>query len=140
MPRLLTLFLTLVLAACTAAETPAAPSLVGSTWILKSMPGWEMQQAPQLPMLEFRSGTEAGGRAGCNTWGGTYELKGNRIKFNAMYMTEMACQYGMDVEQRYLDMLTRARMLTVAGETLTLADEANTTIATFFRASKAVPP
>lgn len=132
--------LALTLAACAAENTPASPQLVGTSWILKSMPGWQMQQAPQLPMLEFRSATEAGGRAGCNIWGGTYELKANRIRFGAAYMTEMACPYGMDVEQRYIDMLARARTLAVAGDTLTLADEANAEIATFFRASKAVPP
>lgn len=139
MTRLATLLLALFLAACSAGDAPTSSSLAGSTWILKSMPGWQMQQAPQIPMLEFRSASEVGGRAGCNTWGGTVELKGNRVTFNAMYMTEMACEYGMDVEQRYIDTLGRARTLTVTGDTLTLADEAGAEIATFFRASKAVP-
>ena len=140
MTRLAFFALALALVACTAGDTPGTPSLVGSNWILKSMPGWQMQQAAQIPMIEFRSATEAGGRAGCNIWGGTYELKGNRIRFSATYMTEMACQYGMDVEQRFIDMLAQARTLTVEGETLTLADETNTELARFFRASKAVPP
>lgn len=139
MTRLLHVFFAILLAGCSAGDTPASPSLVGSTWILKAMPGWEMQQAPQIPMLEFRSASEVGGRAGCNTWGGTVELKGNRVSFSAVYMTEMACQFGMDVEQRYVEMLGRARTLTVAGDTLTLTDEAGAEIARFFRASKAVP-
>lgn len=140
MTRLTTLLLALTLAACAAEDAPASQTLVGTSWILKSMPGWQMQQAPQLPMLEFRTPTEAGGRAGCNIWGGNYELKANRIRFSATYMTEMACAYGMDVEQRYLDMLSRARTLAVSGDTLTLTDETNAEIASFFRASKAVPP
>jgi heat shock protein HslJ len=138
--RLLPLLLALVLTACTAGNAPASPTLAGSEWVLKSMPGWEMQQAPQIPTLHFQSDAQVGGRSGCNTWGGGYELKGTSIRFGQMRSTLMACAYGMDVETRFHDLLKRARTLSVDGDTLTLADETGTTLATFFRASKAVPP
>jgi putative lipoprotein len=140
MPRFITLLAAFLLAACSADIAPAGSQLANTEWVLKSMPGWEMQQAPQIPTLHFQSGTQVGGRSGCNTWGGSYELKGDKISFGQMRTTLMACAYGMDVETRFHAMLKRARTLAVAGETLTLGDDTGATIATFFRASRAVPP
>jgi heat shock protein HslJ len=75
-----------------------------------------------------------------NSWGGTYSLNGTSVRFGQMHSTMMACAYGMDVEARFHDMLRQARTLIVVGETLTLGAEDGTELATFFRASTAVPP
>ncbi|NOT39738.1 MAG: META domain-containing protein [Alphaproteobacteria bacterium] len=140
MKPLLTLLAALILASCTAGNAPAAPPLAGSQWVLKAMSGWEMGKAPQVPTLNFQSDTQVGGRGGCNSWGGSYELKGTSVRFGQMRSTLMACAYGMDVETRFHEMLREVRTLTVAGDTLTLGGDGGGELATFFRASAAVPP
>jgi putative lipoprotein len=140
MKALLTLFAFAVTLAACAPDVPAAPPLAGTQWVLKAMPGWESAKAAQVPTLFFQSETQVGGRTGCNTWGGTYERQGTKIRFSAMMMTEMACQYGMDVEQLYMTALERTRAISVNGDTLVLSDEAGADLARFFRASLAPPP
>jgi heat shock protein HslJ len=129
----------LTLAACTPFDAPT-PRLAGSQWVLKGMPGWEMAKAAQVPTLVFQSETQVGGRAGCNVWGGTYEHRGTRLRFTATMMTEMACEYGMEIEQLFIDVLGRTRGVSVVDDTLILSDESGGELARFFRASTAVPP
>lgn len=129
----------ITLAACTP-SVPAAPSLAGTQWVLKAMPGWELAKAAQVPTLVFQSETQAGGRTGCNIWGGKYERQGAKIRFSAMMMTEMACQYGMDIEQLFVNALEQTRAIRVEGDILVLLDEAGAELARFFRASLAPPP
>lgn len=140
MKSILTLLAFAVTLAACAPNELAAPSLAGTQWVLKAMPGWEMAKAAQIPTLVFRSETEAGGRTGCNTWGGTYERQGAKIRFSALMMTEMACQYGMDVEQLYMNALEQTRAISVNGDTLVLSNEAGTELARFFCASLTPPP
>jgi heat shock protein HslJ len=128
----------LTLAACN--NAPAGPPLTGTQWWLNTMPGYELGKAPQVPTIHFRTSTEAGGRAGCNTWGGTYKQSAGTIRFDPVYATEMACEYGMETEQLFLAALGKARRVNLSGETLTLADEAGAELASFTRASTAVPP
>jgi heat shock protein HslJ len=134
------LSLVLLLTACAANDAPAPVGLAGTQWVLKAMPGWEMAKAPQVPTLSFQSDTSVGGRSGCNSWGGGYEIKGNTIRFGHMRVTMMACAYGMDAEQRYLQMIEQTRAFAVNGDTLILSDEHGTEHARFFRASTATPP
>lgn len=136
---ILTLAVTFAFAAC-APSGAAGPKLSGTQWWLKEMPGWEMATAPQVPTLVFHSDKQAGGRSGCNTWGGGYELKGDRLRFGEMRATLMACAYGMEVERLYLNMLEQVRRVRIEGETLTLANDAGADLARFTRASTAVPP
>ena len=129
----LTILLALILTACAADNAPAPPSLAGTHWDLKSMPGYELSMAMSAPTLIFQSDTRAGGNSGCNGWGGSYTLKGNDIRFGQLMMTEMACVRGMDVERRYADMLDHARHVAVTGDALTLLDESGAEIARFTR-------
>ena len=134
------LALAIALAACTPNMTAAGPLLTGTQWVLKAMPGWDMAKAPQVPTLFFQSATQAGGRSGCNTWGGAYVYKGGNLRFSEMRVTAMACAYGMDVERLYLDALEHARGVTVVDGTLILVSEGGAELARFFPASTAVPP
>lgn len=135
----LALAITFAFAAC-APGSVAGPKLAGTQWWLKEMPGWEMSKAPQLPTLFFHSDTQVGGRSGCNTWGGSYELNGDRLRFSEMRATLMACAYGMDVERQFHKMLEQVRRVRIEGETLILANDAGADLARFTRASTAVPP
>lgn len=123
--------LALILAACTAADAPASPSLVGTTWTLQSLAGAPVGKTQRAPSLRFVSQTQVGGHGGCNSWGGSYELKGNTIKFGQMHSTMMACEHGMDIEGRFHEMLKKARSLTLDAGTLVLSGEANAELARF---------
>jgi heat shock protein HslJ len=137
MKQLLILLAALTIAACSGATVSP---LTGTEWWLQSMPGWGTERAPQIPTIHFRSASEAGGRAGCNTWGGNYKLSGDTIRFDPVYATEMACEYGMNAEQLFLGALAKTRRFKLEGTTLTFSDEAGTELARFTRASTAVPP
>src|SRR5688500_2699955 len=53
--------------------------------------------------------SRAGGFAGCNRYGGSYELRGDSLTFGAIAMTKMACDQGMALEQRLAEALAATR-------------------------------
>ncbi len=133
MKIILTLFLTVILAACTASDAPASPSLVGSNWTLETLAGAPLGDVRRAPTIHFRSDTEVGGYGGCNSWGGSYQLKGDTIQFGDMRSTLMACEQGMDVEGRFHAMLKQVRTIGVGGGTLVFKDAAGVELARFVR-------
>lgn len=88
--RCLSLFLltALLLSACSALSAGNDP-LEGTSWVLASYAG-----QPALPgtdvTLQFADG-QAGGTAGCNGYGGAYEVDGNEISFHEIASTLMLC-------------------------------------------------
>ncbi|MBP6010909.1 MAG: META domain-containing protein [Alphaproteobacteria bacterium] len=137
---LIILSFAVALASCTANEPVGHHPLAGTQWVLKAMAGWDSATAPQVPTIFFQSETSVGGRSGCNSWGGGYELKGTQIRFSRMRSTLMACAYGMEFERLYVDMIEKTHTIRLNGDVLILADESGTERAQFFRASTAVPP
>jgi heat shock protein HslJ len=82
------LLATLLLAGCTSIN--AGPrTFEGSQWRVRSIDG---QATPSTDnyQLEFRDG-RAGGRFGCNRFGGTYQVSGKVMAFGPMIATRMAC-------------------------------------------------
>ena len=79
---------TLLLAGCTSIN--AGPqSFEGSQWRVRSIDGQAIPATDNYRM-EFRDG-RAGGRFGCNQFGGTYQVSGNVMAFGPMVATRMAC-------------------------------------------------
>ena len=82
-----TLLVLLLLSACSA--FPGGDPLAGTSWKLSSYAG-----KPGLPetdvTIQFQDG-QAGGQAGCNSFGGAYQVNGQRITFHDMASTLMAC-------------------------------------------------
>lgn len=123
-----------LLAACAATEPPAPKSvtLEGTDWTLtrvgtaavSAAPG---ARAPNLRLAERR----AGGFAGCNRFGGAYELAGASLRFGQMVATRMACMNGGELEQSYLDALTAVRAWQIAGNRLTLVSASGTALLDF---------
>lgn len=67
-------------------------------------------------------GTQAGGSAACNLYGGTIQIDGSAIAISALSMTEMACpEPQMASESAYLAALPRVTTATRNGNSLTLA-------------------
>lgn len=110
----------------------ADTGLTGGEWSLVALGG---QPAPtgagdRPATLVFTPGTNrVGGFSGCNRAGGTYVIKGDSISFSAMVMTRMACDKGMDLEQRFVAMVDSARTWRRRADTLELMGDAGTVIA-----------
>jgi heat shock protein HslJ len=67
-------------------------------------------------------GTNAGGSAACNLYGGTIQVNGSTVGINALSMTEMACQENlMAAESAYLAALPRVTTATRSGSSLLLS-------------------
>lgn len=83
----LILLTTLLLSACGALS--GSDPLAGTSWVLDSYLG-----NPALPgtnvTIQFQDG-QAGGQAGCNGYGGAYEVNGNEITFTDVASTLMLC-------------------------------------------------
>jgi heat shock protein HslJ len=71
------------------------------------------------------------GFAGCNRLLGSYELKGEKLKFGRMASTRMACQNGMELEASFMQALESTVIWKIEGEHLELSDSKGTLLARF---------
>lgn len=107
---LITLIVTLLLAGCaggasqptptppvsesTNMPTPSAGALEGTRWALASLlaGGAETPAVPGSTVtLEFGSNGQVSGNAGCNSYSGSYEQRGDTLAFLNLVSTLMAC-------------------------------------------------
>jgi putative lipoprotein len=116
---------------------PSAGSPTGhlenTHWKLKSIGGASVttaspQQEPYLILNSKTSRVE--GMSGCNRLTGSYKLDGDKLTFGQMAGTMMACPQGMDTEQQFLQALSQVAKWKVTGDTLSLLDNAGTTLGT----------
>lgn len=123
----------LILPACAAFDTipttggdSAAGSLANTRWRLVSygQPGSESAVSEGSDItLEFHVGDQAGGSAGCNTFGAQYEISNaNQLSISDITSTLMACtdEVLMAQETQYLDALRSAESFEQNGESLTI--------------------
>jgi heat shock protein HslJ len=109
----------LALAAC----SPAKPDLSGE-WKLVSY-GDIANPTPALPdvdtSIQFESG-QMSGNVGCNGFGGTYELGGDKITFSGIMSTMMYCEETSAQEQAVLAVFSDGVKLPVQlnGNSLTI--------------------
>ena len=113
---LLTLAVAVLLSmgACGLVGPSAGDPLDGTSWVLKTYGG-----ASLMPGTEITATIEEGqirGSSGCNTYGGSYEVDGDKISMSDLFMTEMACLDPagvMDQELEYLELLRDAQAFQV---------------------------
>lgn len=102
-----TCLFTLALAGCesTASSDDFAGALRGRTWTAEAIGGKDVVDGTVVSMSI--NGDRVSGKAGCNSYGGSVEISGSRIKFGALFSTKMACMGGgvMEQEMRYLKLL-----------------------------------
>ena len=93
--------LMLLLTACSGQSA----GLEGTAWNLVKLAGKPLVANTQ-PTMSFEEG-RVGGNSSCNSYGGEYTLKGDKIEFGMMMSTMMACadNGAMDQEQEYLAFL-----------------------------------
>ncbi len=80
-------------------------------------------QNTHLSSIQFGK-TELNGNAGCNNFGGSYEITGKTLKIGALRVTQMACPNAevMQQEQQFLQALAQVKHIEIASERLQLLD------------------
>ncbi len=71
------------------------------------------------------------GSAGCNTFGGQYQLEGENLRLGPVVTTRMACSQGMEQEQEFYQALEATAKWKVAGEHLELYGSGGELLASF---------
>ncbi len=129
--------LILPLAACaplsvgnpTTGDDRSETSLANTHWRLVSY-GRQGSETPVIDgsglSLQFEEGSQAGGAAGCNTFGAQYEVSDrNLLSMTDIVSTLMACsdEALMEQEAHYLDALRSVKSFELNGESLTIRYE-----------------
>lgn len=74
--------------------------------------------------VQFLSDGDLAGYAGCNSFFGTYEQKGNQLKIGSMVITKKACE-NLGMEQAFLAALSSARGFEASSKEMNILDENN---------------
>ncbi len=120
----------LILSAC-ASPAGSTTALPGTKWELVTLSGAAPVQGTSLTLF-FGNDGQAGGDAGCNTYGGSYTVKGSSLTFGPMMSTMMACEPAiMDQEQAYLKALGETKSYEATAGKLTLKDGSGKELAAF---------
>lgn len=109
-------------------------SLENTEWKLTDLAGAPVKSASQQAEAYLVLNSEnhrVSGSGGCNRLMGSYELDGDRLIFNQMASTMMACIKGMDTEKKFLDALDRVKTWKISEQQLSLSDGEGKVIARF---------
>lgn len=110
-------------------DEAAADSPVG-TWLAEDILGGGVIDNAQTT-LEIAADGRAFGRGGCNSYGGTATIDGDKLSFSPIVATQMACAEAlMNQEQKFFDALGRvaAFRLVPAEQKLLLLDAEGETL------------
>lgn len=102
---------------------PAQGDGLAGTWRLTggTGPDGPIQILPDHRITLVVEGTDAGGRAACNLYGGTLTVNGGGLRISALSMTEMACdEPAMSAEAAYLAAIGAVAAWERQGDRLTL--------------------
>jgi heat shock protein HslJ len=115
----------LLLAACGMLPPGATGDLEGEWVLVGGVHGGDQLPVPdRAPITMTIDGTQVGGTAACNHYGGELTLSGDRLTIGAMTMTEMGCDPPiMEAESRYIAALAAVERWTRVDEELTLAGQ-----------------
>ena len=108
-------------------------SFTGTYWLLEEIDGVVLEQetADEALFLTFDPDRTLHGYGGCNQISGTYLIKGDVFLFNRVAATRVACDSGMELENRLLRMLDETETYRVEGDELTLLDQKDHVLARF---------
>ncbi len=118
-------------------------ALAGTSWVLTGLgidAGIPVVAGSTLT-LDFSADGQAGGNAGCNSYGGDYTVAGETINFGQLVSTLMACTDTgvMDQEQAYLAALDSADRFAIVGDQLTIGYDNDNSMLTFTAGTAATP-
>ena len=120
----------LSLASCKGISTPLT-DLNGSSWILTHISSMPVLDGTH-PTLSLRDG-QASGNGSCNSFGGEYILKGERLTFGPLMSTLMACDpvEVMEQEQAFLSALGSATQYNIKDDQLNIINADGNVVLTF---------
>ena len=135
----LIIVVTFVVSACSGGLSSSHIDLDGSAWVLTAINN-DTAIVGNPPTLEFE-GNQVVGNGSCNIYSGSYEVKGDRIKFGPLARTEMYCMEPegvMDQEQTYLEILGAAQRFELTENILMIYSDSGETLAFQTRLSVSV--
>ena len=118
-----------LLSACAGFDSSGDASFEDKIWVLATLNGIDLIENHQ-PTIQFEAG-QVSGNASCNHYGGGYLIKGEKISFEVLYSTEMACldPIGvMEQEQIYLELLRAATRFKLVDGALTIFTDSEQTM------------
>jgi heat shock protein HslJ len=118
--------------------------LPGTEWRLVSLgPSGAEADVVQGTTVTIKFGEDgrAGGSTGCNTYGGTYEVRGDAIAFGRLVSTRRACldQNANEQERRFLAALEAASRFRLSSDRLTIFSDRGRTALNFVSTSPSEP-
>jgi putative lipoprotein len=117
--RLAALIMGIALSACGTGS--GGDPLAGTRWELTSFAG-KLPVSGTTVTVEFGPDNAIGGQGGCNSYGGSYQVRGAALRVENTFSTMMACVEAerMDQESAFLMALSETTSFQVEGDTLTL--------------------
>jgi heat shock protein HslJ len=119
--------------------------LTGTEWRLVSLgPSGAEEEVVRgtTVTLKFGEDGRASGSTGCNSYGGTYEVRGDRISFGRLISTKRACldQNANQQEQQFLAALESANRFRLTSDRLTIFSDRGRNVLNFVSTSISEPP
>ena len=147
-------FLMVLLMLCAAPLAQAQPGrelstdqrvLTGVEWRLVSLgpTGAEQDVIPGTTVtLRLGDDGRANGSTGCNSYGGSYQVRGDTISFSRIAATRRACldQNANQQEHRFLTVLETANRFRLSSNRLTIISDRNRSVLNFVNNSAPDPP
>lgn len=118
--------------------------LTGIDWCLVSLgpAGSETNVvAGTTVTLRFGEDARASGSTGCNSYGGTYQVRGDNISFSRLVSTRRACldQNANEQEQRFLSTLGAANRFRLSSNRLTILSDRGRSVLNFVNSAGSEP-
>lgn len=113
-----------------------AQDLTQTGWQLVSLgpSGTETRVVPGTTVTaKFGQDGRVGGSTGCNTYGGSYEVRGENISIGRLISTKRACldQNANEQERRFLEALEAANRFRITSDRLTIISHRGRTVLNF---------
>lgn len=108
-----------------ATPSNASDPLANTSWQLTSFGATDAETpvvADSTVTLAFSADGQAGGNAGCNTYGGSYQVQGDSLSFGELTRTLVACadEAIMQQEEQYMQALQSASRFDMTADHLTI--------------------
>ncbi|SHK20272.1 Heat shock protein HslJ [Marinobacter antarcticus] len=85
----------------------------GAEWVVEDLAGVGIIDRSRMT-IEFFDENRLAGQASCNRYGGQYELTGEGVSFDYMYVTKMACAPAlMNQENRFLEFMAKVKRASI---------------------------
>ena len=126
------------------AQAQPGRDLTGTDWRLVSLgpTGAEQNVVPGTTVtLTLGEDGRAGGSTGCNSYGGSYQVRGDTISFSRIVATRRACldQNANEQEHRFLSVLESASRFRLSSNRLTILSDRTRSVLNFVNNSTPDP-